>query len=137
MLPLGETNVPSQKCVKLFCPRCQEAYQPYSKQLENIDGAFFGTGFPQAFMLNFPEFKPEKKAEFTGRVFGFIMHESSPNHPAKVQFNLEKNTLEVLPRPKAIFSADDRRMKEKMEKRGPLIVQKSEAVLYKEDNMHM
>ncbi len=48
-----------------------------TKKLIDVDGAFFGTTFPNLFFLVFPELKPEKSGEhYTPRLFGFKLHES-------------------------------------------------------------
>lgn len=38
-LPVGLSDVPRQSTVKLFCPKCEEAYYPRSKYHGNLDGA--------------------------------------------------------------------------------------------------
>lgn len=37
-LPVGLSDVPRQSTVKLFCPKCEEAYYPRSKYHGNLDG---------------------------------------------------------------------------------------------------
>ena len=39
--------------MKLYCPRCQDIYQPRTNQHTAIDGAFFGTSFPQVFLMHY------------------------------------------------------------------------------------
>ena len=71
-LPVGLSDQPRQSTVKLFCPRCEEAYYPRSKYHGNIDGAYFGTTFPHLFFLTYPQLKPQKPLEhYIPRVFGF------------------------------------------------------------------
>lgn len=71
-LPVGLSDQPRQSTVKLFCPRCEEAYYPRSKYHGNIDGAYFGTTFPNLFFLTYPQLKPQKPLEhYVPRVFGF------------------------------------------------------------------
>jgi casein kinase II subunit beta len=71
-LPVGLSDQPRQSTVKLFCPRCEEAYYPRSKYHGNIDGAYFGTTFPHLFFLTYPQLKPQKPlTKYVPRVFGF------------------------------------------------------------------
>lgn len=46
LLPVGLSDHPFQKAVKLYCPRCEDIYSPKSSRHGTIDGAFFGTTFP-------------------------------------------------------------------------------------------
>ena len=39
---------------KVFCPKCEEIYKPRQK-VSDIDGAYFGTSFPQSFLLSYPD----------------------------------------------------------------------------------
>lgn len=71
-LPVGLSDIPRQSTVKLFCPRCNEAYYPRSKHHGNIDGAYFGTTFPHLFLLTYPQYRPQKSPEkYVPKVFGF------------------------------------------------------------------
>ncbi|TFK98169.1 casein kinase II, regulatory subunit [Pterulicium gracile] len=45
LLPLGLTDLPYEKSVKLFCARCEDIYSPKSTRHGSIDGAYFGTTF--------------------------------------------------------------------------------------------
>jgi casein kinase II subunit beta len=40
--------------VKVYCPRCEEAYLPKYKNM-NLDGAFFTSSLPHIFMKHYPE----------------------------------------------------------------------------------
>jgi hypothetical protein len=71
-LPVGLSDIPRQSTVKLFCPRCEDAYYPRSKYHGNIDGAYFGTTFPHLFFLTYPHLRPQRPSEkYIPRVFGF------------------------------------------------------------------
>jgi len=125
MLPIGETNVPGLRCVKLYCPRCQEVYQPINRFFENIDGSFFGTSFPHLFLMEYPELRPlTKKIPFRGSICGFKIHESSLSRPPKVIYNPILAHYENIQRPQANFCYDERKIKEKLEKRGSLTFSK-------------
>lgn len=60
--------------VKLYCMRCEDIYLPKSTAHNNLDGAFFGTSFPQLYILsNKVELPPyeERVNKFVPRIFGF------------------------------------------------------------------
>jgi casein kinase II subunit beta len=50
VLPIGLSNDLKFSRVKIFCPKCQEIYKPKLK-CQEIDGAYFGISFPQAFLM--------------------------------------------------------------------------------------
>jgi casein kinase II subunit beta len=53
LLPIGLSEELKYSRVKVFCPNCEEVYKPRQKCSE-IDGAYFGSSFPQIFfMVNF------------------------------------------------------------------------------------
>lgn len=52
LLPLGLSDLPFQKAVKLYCPRCEDIYSPKSSRHGTIDGAFFGSSFPHLLVRN-------------------------------------------------------------------------------------
>jgi hypothetical protein len=59
VLPIGLSDTPRRSSVKLFCPRCQDIYQPRTTIHTAIDGAFFGTSFAQVFLMHYKmEVKP-------------------------------------------------------------------------------
>ncbi|XP_019156336.1 PREDICTED: casein kinase II subunit beta-3-like isoform X1 [Ipomoea nil] len=74
-LPVGQSDIPRQSTVKIFCPRCEEIYTPRSRYQESIDGAYFGTTFPHLFLLTYKHLKPQKSSQsYIPRVFGFKVH---------------------------------------------------------------
>ncbi|XP_024029731.1 casein kinase II subunit beta-1 [Morus notabilis] len=71
-LPVGESDTPRSRTVKIYCPKCEDIYAPESKHQENIDGAYFGTTFPHLFFMNNPHLRPEKANEnYVPRIYGF------------------------------------------------------------------
>ena len=50
LLPVGLSEDLKYSRVKVFCPKCEDIYKPRQKCNE-IDGAFFGSSFPQIFLL--------------------------------------------------------------------------------------
>ncbi|KAI0064951.1 hypothetical protein BV25DRAFT_1799482 [Artomyces pyxidatus] len=60
LLPVGLTDVPYEKSVKLYCGRCEDLYSPKSSRHGSIDGAYFGTSFPHLLFLVYPSLIPPK-----------------------------------------------------------------------------
>ncbi|THH33469.1 hypothetical protein EUX98_g721 [Antrodiella citrinella] len=60
LLPVGLTDIPYQKAVKLYCGRCEDIYSPKSSRHGSIDGAYFGTSFPHLLFLVYPNLIPPK-----------------------------------------------------------------------------
>jgi len=60
LLPVGLTDVPYEKSVKLYCGRCEDIYSPKSSRHGSIDGAYFGTSFPHLLFLVYPHLIPPK-----------------------------------------------------------------------------
>jgi len=50
VLPIGLSNDKKYSRVKVFCPRCEEIYNP-KQRLKDMDGAYFGINFPQLFLM--------------------------------------------------------------------------------------
>lgn len=77
-LPVGTCDVPNQESVKLYCPKCEEAYKPKTSRHKHIDGAYFGTSLPHLFFLTFPELKESKPTSlYIPRIFGFRVHKDA------------------------------------------------------------
>ncbi|KAK6193413.1 hypothetical protein LQW54_012477 [Pestalotiopsis sp. IQ-011] len=75
LLPMGQTDVPNQKPVKLYCARCEDVYNPKSSRHAAIDGAYFGTSFHNIMFQVYPALVPPKSAErYIPRVYGFRVH---------------------------------------------------------------
>ncbi|XP_019424006.1 PREDICTED: putative casein kinase II subunit beta-4 isoform X2 [Lupinus angustifolius] len=73
-LPVGLSDIPGSSTVKLYCPRCEDVYNPQSKY-HNIDGAYFGTTFPNLFLMTYGHLKLQKPTQrYVPRVFGFKVH---------------------------------------------------------------
>jgi casein kinase II subunit beta len=60
LLPVGLTDAPYEKSVKLFCARCEDIYSPKSSRHGSIDGAYFGSTFPHLLFLVYPHLVPHK-----------------------------------------------------------------------------
>ncbi|KAF8186625.1 casein kinase subunit II beta [Pholiota molesta] len=65
LLPVGLTDIPYEKSVKLYCGRCEDLYSPKSSRHGSIDGAYFGTTFPHLLFLVYPTLIPAKDGEQT------------------------------------------------------------------------
>lgn len=73
MLPLGTSDKLRTSRVKVYCPRCEETYLPHYKNL-NLDGSFFTTGLPHAFILHYGKSAitlPPKVYYYQPKIFGF------------------------------------------------------------------
>mmetsp|Transcript_15751 Transcript_15751/g.49825 ORF Transcript_15751/g.49825 Transcript_15751/m.49825 type:complete len:252 (+) Transcript_15751:63-818(+) len=74
VLPIGTSEEPRAAQVKIFCPKCEQVFSPKSKYKE-LDGAHFGTSFPQIFLQTYTSLVPlDMPRPFVPRVFGFKLH---------------------------------------------------------------
>ncbi|GAA0141336.1 kinase modulator [Lithospermum erythrorhizon] len=74
-LPVGQSDVPRQSTVKIYCPKCEDIYTPRSRSQESVDGAYLGTTFPHLFLMTYGHLKPQKSTQsYVPRVFGFKVH---------------------------------------------------------------
>lgn len=60
LLPVGESDIPMQAAVRLYCPNCEDLYLPKSSKHGMIDGAYFGTSFPGMFFQVYPHLIPQR-----------------------------------------------------------------------------
>ncbi|KAL9621590.1 MAG: hypothetical protein Q9160_003982 [Pyrenula sp. 1 TL-2023] len=75
LLPMGMSDTPSTKSVKLYCAKCEDIYNPKSSRHASIDGAYFGTSFHNILFQVYPALVPEKsRARHEPKVFGFKVH---------------------------------------------------------------
>lgn len=72
---MGLSDLPGVKSVKLYCPKCEDLYNPKSSRHAAIDGAYFGSSFHNILFQVYPALVPPKsKRRFEPRVFGFKVH---------------------------------------------------------------
>ena len=75
LLPTGLSDVAGVQTVKLYCPKCEDLYNPKSTRHSAIDGAYFGTSFQNILFQVYPALVPEKSAaRYEPKVFGFKVH---------------------------------------------------------------
>ncbi|PWY83204.1 hypothetical protein BO94DRAFT_536674 [Aspergillus sclerotioniger CBS 115572] len=78
LLPMGQHDVPNQSTVRLYCPKCEDVYNPKSSRHASIDGAYFGTSFHSMLFQVYPALLPEKSIRrYEPRIFGFKVHASA------------------------------------------------------------
>lgn len=72
---MGLSDIPNLRPVKLYCARCEDAYNPKSSRHAAIDGAYFGTSFHNIIFQVYPALMPAKSQErHVPRVYGFRVH---------------------------------------------------------------
>lgn len=75
VLPIGMSDLPHVQSVKLFCPKCEDLYNPKSSRHFSIDGAYFGTSFPNILFQVYPTMMPVKSIKrYVPKIFGFKVH---------------------------------------------------------------
>lgn len=75
LLPMGLSDIPGVRSVKLYCARCEDVYNPKSSRHAAIDGAYFGCSFHNILFQVYPSLVPDKsRARYEPRVFGFRVH---------------------------------------------------------------
>jgi casein kinase II subunit beta len=70
LVPVGLADVPYQKAVKLYCPRCEDIYSPKSSRHGAIDGAYFGSTLPHMLFMVYPNLIPTKNVPGSSSLAG-------------------------------------------------------------------
>jgi hypothetical protein len=72
VLPVGRSDLPRNYTVNIYCPMCQDIYHPKSSRAAAVDGAYFGTTFPNIFLLSRPNLIPAQPTQtYIPRIYGF------------------------------------------------------------------
>ena len=72
---MGQSDLPNMSTVKLYCPKCEDIYNPKSSRHASIDGAYFGTSFHSILFQVYPALNPEKSMRrYEPRIYGFKVH---------------------------------------------------------------
>lgn len=72
VFPVGQSDIPREGSVKIYCPKCNDIYYPRSSRHRGIDGSYWGTTFPHLFLISYPEHRPQRPTQFyVPRVYGF------------------------------------------------------------------
>lgn len=72
---MGQSDLPNMSTVKLYCPKCEDIYNPKSSRHASIDGAYFGTSFHSIMFQVYPALNPERSMRrYEPRVYGFKVH---------------------------------------------------------------
>jgi casein kinase II subunit beta len=75
LLPMGQSDNPNVKAVKLYCAKCEDIYNPKSSRHSAIDGAYFGTSFHNIIFQVYPALIPTKSYDrYVPRIYGFRVH---------------------------------------------------------------
>ena len=106
LLPVGLSEDMRYSQVKVFCPLCQEVYKPreifygYSDKkiikFDLPDGVFFGTSFPQTFLMHFPDLDPRinNTLKYIPKLYGFrIFGKYGSKYYSENKEELKKNLL--------------------------------------------
>lgn len=102
LLPIGLSDHAGVCSVKLYCPKCEDLYNPKSSRHALIDGAFFGASFPAMFFQQYPHLAPIHPTErYVPKVFGFHLHDYAKlarwqeNQRLKLQQRLESKGIDL------------------------------------------
>ncbi|TPX51332.1 hypothetical protein SeMB42_g01958 [Synchytrium endobioticum] len=97
-LPVGLSDLPGVTSVKLYCPKCEDIYNPPYRRHVVIDGAYFGTTLPHLLLQVHPNLIPTKTTErYVPRIFGFKLHSIATEH--RKQDEVRQHQIARLDRP--------------------------------------
>ena len=75
VLPVAMKEEMKMSRVKVYCPRCQEAYIPKLKNTD-MDGAHFGCSFPHLFLQTYPDLVPNlSNPPYEPKIYGFKLYQ--------------------------------------------------------------
>ncbi|EAW07837.1 casein kinase II subunit beta [Aspergillus clavatus NRRL 1] len=78
LLPMGLHDIANMSTVRLYCPKCEDIYNPKSSRHSSIDGAYFGSSFHSIFFQVFTNLVPPKSIRrYEPRIYGFRVHASA------------------------------------------------------------
>ncbi|KYQ96685.1 putative casein kinase II beta chain (CK2) [Tieghemostelium lacteum] len=78
VLPVGLSDLQGEETVKVYCPKCNDIYNPKYRRHSHIDGAYFGTTFPHLLLITYPELIPTKTPQqYVPKIYGFKIHKSA------------------------------------------------------------
>lgn len=72
LIPVGLSESIGYSRVRGYCPICEEVYKPHIN-CEYIDGSYFGTSFPQKFLMAYPDLNPKLVGfkKYMPKLYGF------------------------------------------------------------------
>jgi casein kinase II subunit beta len=72
LIPVGLSDQIGVSGVKLYCPLCEDLYNPKSDKHSSLDGAFFGSSFHLMFLMTYTNgFTSNSYTPFVQKVYGF------------------------------------------------------------------
>lgn len=101
VVPVGLSDIPGIKGVKLYCPKCEDVYNPSSKKQMGIDGAYFTTSLPHLILQMYPMLLPAKSSSaghdqpptrYVPKIFGFKIHQIANEHRLQDKLRLSNET---------------------------------------------
>lgn len=99
VLPVGLSDIVRESSMKLYCPKCEDVYNPRSVHHRSLDGAFWGTTFPHLLLMHIRDStnqasdcneqlrgqlremwaKPKSTQQYTPRIYGFRIRKVPPS----------------------------------------------------------
>src|SRR4051812_20449138 len=75
LLPVGQSDIPNQSTVKLYCPKCEDIYTPKPPPPAPTAGPYLAPSSPSFLFRVSPPPTPEKSARrYEPRIYGFKVH---------------------------------------------------------------